>query len=560
MKLLFKELILVNTIASGEQFNAVQSEIDKNQAIIAANNRNIDLSKNDTETQKKNEAVRQAYDNLNKIENQLKEYEDKLKKDEEKKEQNRLDEINEQEMEAEQRLAALRKDISDFNAEGDATIRLQNGAYITNNAIKQNGKGIEVISKPGENGLSDTQVAIKYSYKPAGSDEPVTVERLVDTNDKYTLISQRPEDNEDNEANKKLMGDKGLLETLKSSTTENPVKLKAQAFNKENGKAIDMNNVKEGDGIPTEIEVGRSKTPEEIEKGLNSTELLSSTEDLERLKNDPNYRQTVITALEKAQDQNTRFPWQDHYNTNVLNADYWAKNLIQDNFDPTGISHGDQASLKDTINRALTVVAPAPETLISGDTSWVTKAEKVRTISDRNTPTEEYRLTLTPEQHSTIQVAFAGEDNLFNIIKDNSNQVGGNILVTLNKEQYQKVETNLTRSDDNYNYNYFNPKKTKITINPNAQDYAGIPIQVTKKNEDGDPVVVGLKPTVNTSLLPDDVRMRLANEYAKNNRFGTNPLDFKRPSYDTLKALRNGGIVEASLVEKIITNYNSNIT
>lgn len=247
----------VNTVATETQFDELETQIERNQEIIEANNRNIDLSTKDEETKKKNEQVKLAYENLYKIDQQLKEYEDKLAKDKKIAEQNQLDEINQQEEYAEKRTAELRKNISDFHNKGNATIRLQNGAFITNNAIKLDGKGIEVISEPGENNLSETQVAIKYNY------DGKTYERLIDTNDKYTSISQTPEENKDNH---EIIGDKGLLATIESSSDSDQVSLNAVAFDKSNGQEVNIEGLDNENDIPTKITVGESLSSEEIEQ------------------------------------------------------------------------------------------------------------------------------------------------------------------------------------------------------------------------------------------------------------------------------------------------------
>ena len=528
--------VKVNTVATEEQFKEIQTQIERNQKILEKNNRNIDLSVNDDATKKKNEEVRQAYNNIYQIEEQLKEYESKLTKQTE--DQNRIDAINEEEKRALAKAQELRKIISDFNKEANATIRLQNGAFITNNAITMDGKGIEIIAEPGKDGLSDTQVAIKYNY------DGKEFERLIDTNDKYTSISQTPEENK---ANKAAMGSKGLLAAIKNNSKNNPTSLKAVAYNKQDGQAVDMANIKPEDGIPTEITIGLSKSASEIEKGTDKERVSNAT--LEKLKNDPEYREQIIEVLRKAQEQNVL--WKIGRKENVTNAGYWAKQLANDDFDPT--QSNEQQSLLATVNRALAVINPETKSLDFNESDWVLDASETRGIGSRNTPETQYKLTLSPEQRASMRTAFAGNNKLFNYIKDNenNNEENGNYEITLNKNQYETVTEALKDID----YAKFNPEAKKIELNSNASEYAGR--QQAIKNNEG--VVTGIRTTVDTSKLPEEVRMQLANHVAANNDFGTFMFDWNRDKYDALITLKNGGTLDAQVVQGLINSYNANI-
>ncbi|NQY79685.1 MAG: hypothetical protein HRT47_05170 [Candidatus Caenarcaniphilales bacterium] len=562
--------ITVNTLSTPEQYGKIATELAKNGEIIDKvvneKSRNIDLSSTDPEVIEHNKKIQVAYENMYKIDQQLKEYQEKIEANQKIAEKNRLDEINKQEEKALENIKALRKSIANFHAEKDSTITLSNGANLTNNAVKFDGKGIQELKTSENSNLADNQVAIQYKQNVVQTDDsgniitdsegnPKTKEKTIqhlvervtegsgDNKKEYTVISNVDLEVKGEDGSKYITGSGNFIrdddssdgEVASNSLTDEmekdrDLKVKARAFDTSSGKEV--KTIEEGDSIPTNIEVGKSKTVSEIEQSLNNTEILSEDSNFDELQNDKNYRERITYALENAKTNDTT---------------YWANRLKDEKFDPTKLNVLGAKSLRDSINRALVTVAPAPEKVTGTNQAWFTNEEKVRTFDKATqTPTEEYRLTLTPDQKAVIQTALAGHNKEFNLIKDNSSKLeNGNTLVTLNEDQYKDISTELLKTDlDN-----FTPEKTQISLN--LADY-----EIPKDSSEAYSNVS----YIDTSKIDDDTRRLLANQYAKEYKFGTNPLDPKENNYQVLLALRNGGSVQASVLEDLINKNNSDTT
>ena len=330
-----------------------------------------------------------------------------------------------------------------------------------------------------------------------------------------------------------------MVNALKSSTPENPLSLKAVAYNKENGEAVDMQNIKPEDGTPTEITVGISRSAEQIEDGVKSSELLASHTDLEKLVENGEYREKIIETLQQAKGE-------------VINAGYFAKQLSRPNFDPTDVDFGSQRKLLDTINRSLAITA-IPVAVENKIPEWTNGVTKNQIINDRNKPEERYTLKLSPEQLAAMKIETAGNAKIFDTIKDNATAQQDSYTITLDQKDYNKVTEALASTP------YPSVEGEKITLNPNSPEFAGAQVSVRQINEAGQSVVVGSRATVNTALLPEEVRLQLTQQYAMNNDFGTHFLDPRRANYDTLRALRAGGSVDASIIQSLVAQVNTRV-